>query len=278
MIFLQYFSFSRVYISRPGTTAVVNGGTRGSHYLAVNPGSVLSLSIDFFTCTICPLEMVKLNRLHPGKLIYKIIEYQYPSASDIKRQQMKNSDKNSEIILLVNQCLAGDKEAYSRIVDRFRVKVFNICFHYLRTVQDAEDAVMEVFIKAYKALAGFDSRYAFSTWLFKIAVNHSLGILRRQKLEQDYIQSAVPAPGSMTLLADHRAPDAVFFDNTEQEDLETAVKKLPENYRTALMLKYQQDFSYREISEIMDIPVNTVGSLILRGKRELRRLVNIEKE
>jgi len=174
---------------------------------------------------------------------------------------------NNQIVLLVKECLNGNKESYSLIIRHFQQKVYNLCFHFLGTAQDAEDAAIEVFINAYRALKDFNSQYAFSTWISRIAMNHCIGVLRRQKRERDYLKTESANPASVT---DGKSPDTVFFDNSRQKALENVLPSLPVKYRTALMLKYQQDLSYKEISEIMDVPVNTVGSLILRAKQELR--------
>lgn len=89
--------------------------------------------------------------------------------------------KNSEIILTVNECLKGKKDSYNAIVRWFQKKIYSLCLSFLGTPQDAEDAAMDIFIKAYHSLPEFNPQYAFSTWLYKIAVNHSIGILRSQK-------------------------------------------------------------------------------------------------
>ncbi|UCH95852.1 MAG: sigma-70 family RNA polymerase sigma factor [Candidatus Aminicenantes bacterium] len=175
--------------------------------------------------------------------------------------------KNSKILALVEECLKGNTESYGSIVRHFQEKIYNLCFHFLGTPQDAEDAAIEVFIKAYRSLNHFNPQYAFSTWLFKIAVNHSIGVLRQQKREKEYLLAEASNP---TRLKESRAPDIVFFRDSQQKALEKALESLPVKYKTALMLKYQQDLSYQEISEITDIPVNTIGSLILRGKKALR--------
>lgn len=178
--------------------------------------------------------------------------------------------KNTEITLLVNECLAGKRGSYNTIIRSFQDKIFDLCFHFLGTSQDAEDAATEVFIKAYRKLKGYNPQYAFSTWLFKIAVNYCIGLLRRQKREKEYLESehSNPANGIET-----NSPEMIFLKDNQQTALENAVSSLPVKYRTALMLKYQQDLSYQQISEIMEIPVNTVGSLILRGKKELREVL-----
>ena len=181
---------------------------------------------------------------------------------------------NEQIIALVNECLDRDKESYSLIIQHFQQKIYDLCFHFLGTPQDAEDAAIEVFIKAYRALENFNPQYAFSTWLYRIAVNHAIGVLRRQKREREYLLAEASNPASTT---EWKSPDTVFFNNSQQKALEHVFPSLSMKYRTALMLKYRQDLSYKEISEIMDIPVNTVGSLILRGKEELRKKLNLNQ-
>ena len=177
---------------------------------------------------------------------------------------------NNEIVLSVNECLAGKRESYGPIIRCFQDKIFGLCFHFLGTSPDAEDAAVEVFIKAYRKLTDYNPQYAFSTWLFKIAVNHCIGILRRRKREKDYLETQRSNPA---LRIETSSPEVIFFEDTRQTALENAVSSLPVKYRTALILKYQQNLSYRQIGEIMGIPVNTVGSLILRGKRELREVL-----
>lgn len=184
--------------------------------------------------------------------------------------------KNEEIIFAVNQCLNGRTNAFSPIVRHFQKRIYLLCLQLLETPQDAEDAAAEVFIKSYNALHTFNPQYNFSTWIFKIAVNHSLEILRKQKREQNYLDSLTQPPNH-SHLTDPHSPADVFFNHSQQNALKTAVDTLPGKYRTALMLKYHEGFSYQQIGDIMNIPVNTVGSLILRGKNALRETLK-EKE
>jgi len=175
--------------------------------------------------------------------------------------------KDSEIKQSVRQCLQGNTDAFGPVVRRYRQSIHSLCRHYLGTPQDAEDAAADVFIKAYRRLAAYDPGYAFSTWLYRIAVNHCIALLRRRKLETAHLAGEAEKPGAGM---DYRAPEAMFFEDVTQELYRQALAKLPDHYRTALLLKYQQDLSYKEISGIMEVPVNTVGSLILRGKTILK--------
>jgi len=178
---------------------------------------------------------------------------------------------SNEIILLVKQCLEGQTESYNRIVRFFQGKIYRVCFQILGTPQDAEDATMEVFIKAYRCLNDYDTGYAFSTWLYRIAFNHSIGIIRRRKIETDYLSDCCTDP---VHAIDMDCPESVFMKNYKQDSLDDAMETLPAHYRTALLLKYHEDLSYEQIGEIMDLPKNTVGSLILRGKKELRAILD----
>ncbi|MCP5053496.1 MAG: RNA polymerase sigma factor [bacterium] len=183
--------------------------------------------------------------------------------------------KNTDIKLSVSRCLNGDKESYSPVVRHFQQRIYDLCFHYLGTLQDAEDAAAEIFIKAYRALGSFNPRYAFSTWLYRIASNHCIGILRRQKREKEYLLEQGSNPSKLKHSA---APDTVFFEDTKKTAFRNALETLPIQYRTALMLKYHQDLSYKEIAETMDLPVNTVGSLILRGKKDLKEKIRDQEK
>lgn len=182
--------------------------------------------------------------------------------------------QNSEIIKLIKRCLDGNRQSFAPVVRYFQARIYRLCFRYLGTAQDAEDAAAEVFIKAFRSLHSYDSRFAFSTWLYRIAVNHSLSLLRRRKLESGFLESEGSQDAAPVKEARSKCPETVFFEAGQTEDLLNALDGLPENYRTVLVLKYQQDLSYKEIGEIMDIPVNTVASHILRGKKILKEQVS----
>ncbi|MFQ6082420.1 MAG: RNA polymerase sigma factor [Candidatus Aminicenantia bacterium] len=173
----------------------------------------------------------------------------------------------AEIISIIKECLNGKKECFGQIISHFQKQIFNLCLHLLGTPQDAEDATMEIFIKVYNSLPSFKTSYKFSTWIFKIAVNHLNDILRKRKREEKYLFTEF---SNRKNRAELRSPENVFFRKSEERELKKALKSIPIKYQTALMLKYYYELSYQQISEIMDIPTNTVGSLIFRGKNELR--------
>jgi RNA polymerase sigma-70 factor (ECF subfamily) len=188
--------------------------------------------------------------------------------SEMKKQN-GNVMNDTEINAAIGECLKGNNDPYTKIIRRFQAQVYHICFHFTGTAQDAEDAAAEVFIKTFQALGSFDNRFKFSTWIFRIAVNYCIGITRKKKHERSYLSNQFPE--KKTERADEETPASLFFKEVEQTEVREMLRSLPVKYRSALILKYYRDMSYRQISEILDVPKNTVASLILRGKKELRK-------
>lgn len=183
--------------------------------------------------------------------------------------------KEEDAVACIAQCLSGQKEVFARIVRGFQKQVYHLCFHFTGSRPDAEDAVTDIFIKVFRSLGSFNARYKFSTWLYRIAYHHLVEITRKKKRERQYLETAGLDPAESVEVA---TPDAVFFKAVAREEIRELLHSLPPHYRTALMLKYHQGLSYRQIGDIMDIPLNTVGSLILRGKRELRQRIKQKED
>ncbi len=176
--------------------------------------------------------------------------------------------EGKEIERIVHDCLDGKKESFERIVEAYQRRIFNLCFYFLGSFQDAEDATMDIFLKVYSNLSSFRSQFDFSSWIFTIAKNHLRDIARRRKVEKDYISSVEKE------LDDYEDdPEKVLIRDSEKRRLRKALLKLSENHRTVLIFKYYMDLSYEEIGKIMGLPRNTVASLIFRGKEELKRIL-----
>jgi len=174
---------------------------------------------------------------------------------------------DKEIEFCICECLDGKRESFSRIIDFFQKSIYNFCYNILHTSQDAEDAVLEIFLKVYKSLPAFKIQYKFSTWLYKIAFNHLIEIIRKKKREKKYLESEF---ASRENTIESKTPPVVFFEKLEKKRITEMIHSLPIEYKTALILRYFHELSYQQISEIMEMPRNTVGSLIWRGKKELR--------
>ena len=172
--------------------------------------------------------------------------------------------------MVVKQCLNGEKNAYNRIIQYYQKPIYHFCFRFSGVREEAEDDSMEIFLKAYRALASFKSAYSFSTWLYKIALNHLIDSGRRRKRREDYLNSET---GDQNRSAIWETPDSVFFLNLKREKVRAGLGAISLKSRAVLLLRYYHQFSYKEISQIMGVPSNTVASLIFRGKRELRSML-----
>ncbi len=175
-----------------------------------------------------------------------------------------------EIKGIINDCLDGKKESFARIIDAFQRKIFNLCFYYLGSYEDAKDATMEIFLRIYKNLSSFNLNLDFSSWVFTITKNYLRDISRKRKVEREYISSL----HRESLEKKSESPEDIVIREDEKKGLQEALISLPENYRAVLIFKYYMDFSYDEIAKIMGIPRNTVASMIFRGKEELRKILS----
>ena len=172
-----------------------------------------------------------------------------------------------KLIFIIKECLNGNKEAFSKIVHHYQKRVFSLCLQFLNSPQDAEDATMDIFLKVYNSLNSYNSNYKFTNWVFRIAINHITDILRKRRREKIVFSEFSKEIRCNEL----KTPEFIFFKKLEITRVRKAIKQIPLRYKTVLMLKYYHNFSYEQIAEILNIPRNTVASLIFRGKQELRK-------
>lgn len=164
---------------------------------------------------------------------------------------------------LIRLARRGDAEAFGELVARHQETVFSIAYRLTRTRQEAEDVAQDAFIKAYQALDRFDLERPFVPWLHRITTNTALNCIRRRRPEAELVEETLladPAPG----------PEARTVASEESARLRAAVAMLPPNYRAAIDLRHFQGFSYREISDALNVPLSDVKSWLFRARRRLR--------
>ncbi|MGG0718928.1 RNA polymerase sigma factor SigW [Robertmurraya massiliosenegalensis] len=173
----------------------------------------------------------------------------------------------------IRQVLKGDQNAYAEIVEIYKDKVFQLCFRMLGNRHEAEDMAQEAFIRAYVNIASFNIDLKFSTWLYRIATNLCIDRIRKKKPDF-YLDAEVSGTDGLTMYSQVPSDSALPEEEVESielhETIQREIAKLPEKYRSVIVLKYIEELSLNEISEILDMPLGTVKTRIHRGREALR--------
>ncbi|MBN2544248.1 MAG: sigma-70 family RNA polymerase sigma factor [Spirochaetes bacterium] len=174
-------------------------------------------------------------------------------------------DDNTEIIKKIKK---GDQESFNKIILKYQNPIFNYVFKMVYNIDDAMDITQDVFFKAYKNIRFFNFRSKFSTWLYKIAFNHALNIIKRKKNQKMFYDKFTEN-------------DSFYIDNGSKNFEDKEINNIVENilktinpvYRTCIYLFYKEGMSYEEISEVMKLPLNTVRSHLKRGRESIRNIL-----
>lgn len=169
---------------------------------------------------------------------------------------------------LVERAQQGDKAAFDLLVRKYQYKVIKLVSRYVNQA-DAADVAQESFIKAYRALDGFKGNSAFYTWLYRISINTAKNFLvarSRRPAAQDIDVADAEAYGHLDQLAEQDTPDAILESEEIRDTVVAAIRALPEDLRTAIMLRELDGMSYEEIAASMECPVGTVRSRIFRAR------------
>ncbi|MGR9000053.1 MAG: RNA polymerase sigma factor RpoE [Gammaproteobacteria bacterium] len=187
----------------------------------------------------------------------------------------RNSEQLDEnLVLRVQQ---GDKSAFDFLVIKYQHKIVQLVNRYVKDPSEAQDVAQEAFIKAYRALGNFRGDSAFYTWLYRIAINTAKNYLvSRSRRSSDYevdIQDA-EAIENAPQLQGMETPERLLLNEEIIDTIRSAIDKLPEEMRTAIMLREFDGLSYEEIAAAMDCPVGTVRSRIFRAREAIDSKLN----
>lgn len=178
---------------------------------------------------------------------------------------------------LVLRVQRGDKSAFDLLVIKYQHKIVQLVNRYIKDPSEAQDVAQEAFIKAYRALGNFRGDSAFYTWLYRIAINTAKNYLvSRSRRSSDYqvdIQDA-EAIENAPQLQGMETPERLLLNQEIIDTIKTAIDKLPEEMRTAIMLREFEGMSYEEIAQAMDCPVGTVRSRIFRAREAIDNKLN----
>jgi RNA polymerase sigma-70 factor (ECF subfamily) len=182
---------------------------------------------------------------------------------------MADNIADKEIIERVKN---GDKKAYDLLVLKYQQRVINLISRFVKNYADALDISQETFIKAYKALPNFRGESAFYTWLYRIAVNtakNHLTVQSRKITKSDYdVTEIEQIEGNMTL-TEQTTPENLLIKDELQETVLNTIENLPEDLKSAIMLREIEGLSYEEIATVMECPVGTVRSRIFRARETI---------
>lgn len=180
---------------------------------------------------------------------------------------MYNNLENDEE--LIKRVQAGDCDAFNPLIGRYKLPLYKMMYRMVYNRDDAEDLVEEAFIKAYRAIDRFSTEKKFFPWICRIAINNALNFLKKRKG-----QKADSLSQYENRLMD-RKTDPVRMTESKllKEKINQAIAQLPDEYRIIINLRVEQECSYDEISQILEIPKGTVMSRLARARKRLKEIL-----
>ena len=174
---------------------------------------------------------------------------------------------------LVDRARDGSQEAFADLVRRYQVRIFNLARVSTRNDADAEDVAQEIFIRVHRGLRAFRGDSAFRTWLYRIAVNVTRTQAGRPSLFGWFRRVEPEEAGGADPLETLPGPDAVEDSVAYRDAIDHALSRLTPDLRMAVTLRDIEGLEYREIAEVLDVPIGTVMSRISRGREKLRPIL-----
>ena len=190
-------------------------------------------------------------------------------------------DDTQVVVALVRRCIAGDAEAWEEIVRQHSRRIYNICYRFTGSAENADDLAQEVFIKMYRTLSSYDpDKGAFTTWITTMTRNLLVDHFRKTKQDRatDSLDAGLGEEEDSATLGDRIPDSAPTADDRiqrreTQEMVQKAIQKLSPELREAVILRDLQDMDYKEIAQALKVPEGTVKSRINRGRMELAKVL-----
>ena len=183
---------------------------------------------------------------------------------------------------LVTEALGGDQRAYERLVTKYTVPLTRHVGKMVRDSQEVDDLVQEAFVKAFtKLIERYNPAYAFSTWLYRIATNHTIDYIRKKKLPTFSIDKPIQTRDGqlqMELPDSTYRPDRAVVTDQRNAILAEAIDALPPKYHRVIVMRHQEEMSYDEIATELDLPLGTVKAHIFRARALLNKALRDRRD
>jgi RNA polymerase sigma-70 factor, ECF subfamily len=180
------------------------------------------------------------------------------------------SDRQHDSIV-IEQVLLGNQEAFRELVDRYHGTIYRIAFSMSGNQQEAQDAVQEVFYRAYRNLKSYQPQWALTTWLRRITVNYMLDQRKKKKVQTSSL--TMEDDSMLEIHDDHFDPREEFAKEEKQKKVFQALNNLPDKYREVLVLRHIEQLSYEEIAQTLSLPLGTVMTQIHRARSKLAEIL-----
>lgn len=198
-------------------------------------------------------------------------------------EKKKSSDRSKEDLALVKLAVEKqDQVAFKKLMSRYRDSIFFMVLKIVHNRDDAEDLTIEAFGKAFNKIHKYDQRYAFSTWLFKIATNNSIDFIRKKRLETTSLDKGIGGDDGDEMTIDVKSealnPEEKMVKKQRAFSVRGNIEKLDDKYKQLIKLRYYEEYSYDEIAQELDLPLGTVKAQLYRAKELLFKQINVNKD
>jgi RNA polymerase sigma-70 factor, ECF subfamily len=185
------------------------------------------------------------------------------------------SDKAKDDLLLVQQAIKGEEKAFASLMNRYRDSIYYMLLKMVNNPADAEDLTIEAFGKAFRNLDLYTPKFAFSTWLFKIATNNCVDFIRKRQGSPSPFDNLFDNLENVTvnIQSDLPDPEETLINVQKIAELKNVVNQLKPRYKTLIELRYYKEYSYEEISTELKLPIGTVKAQLFRAKTLLYNIL-----
>ena len=198
---------------------------------------------------------------------------------EIKPKSSKNTLEDRQLVAAAK---TGDNKAFEKLLSKYRKSVYYMLLKMVKNADDAEDLTQEAFAKAFNSIEKFDSTFAFSTWLFRIATNNCIDFIRKKRVSTVSIDQPLEGDDGSRMRFDVKDdnldPNQEMLKKQRKHYLNMAIDRLPEKYRTLVELRYFRELSYEEVAQELQIPLGTVKAQLFRARellsQELKKIKN----